>query len=292
VRVCAASVDRGTWHAMAGLPYPIRLAGFAVRQPKALNPGRNVAGIIESAGANETGFAPGDEVYGTCDGAFAEYAIARAGRLASKPANLSFEHAAAIPVSGLTALQAVRDEAQVRAGQKVLVIGASGGVGTFAVQIAKAVGAEVTGVCSTAKVDLVRSLGADRVLDYTREEIAGGGRRYDAILDTGGNRPLSQLRGALTPAGRLVIVGGETDGRLLGGSDRQLRALVLSRFVKPTLTTFVCSENAADLAALRDLVESGAVAPAIDRTFPLDEVPAAVRYLLEGRARGKVVIAV
>lgn len=168
VRVCAASVDRGTWHAMAGLPYPIRLAGFGVRRPKGLNPGRNVAGIIESAGANVTGFAPGDEVYGTCDGAFAEYAIARAGRLASKPAHLSFEHAAAIPVSGLTALQAVRDKAQVRAGQTVLVTGASGGVGTFAVQIAKAVGAEVTGVCSTAKVDLVRSLGADRVLDYTR----------------------------------------------------------------------------------------------------------------------------
>jgi NADPH:quinone reductase-like Zn-dependent oxidoreductase len=274
------------------LPYPIRLAGFGVRRPKALNPGRNVAGVVESAGANVTGFAPGDEVYGTCDGAFAEYALARAGLLASKPANLSFEQAAAIPVSGLTALQAVRDRAQVRDGQTVLVIGASGGVGTFAVQIAKALGAEVTGVCSTAKVDLVRSLGADRVVDYTREEIADGGRRYDAILDTGGNRPLSQLRGALTPTGRLVIVGGETDGRLLGGSDRQLRALVLSRFVKPTLTTFVCSENAADLAALRCLVESGAVAPAIDRTFPLDEVPAAVRYLLEGRARGKVVIAV
>jgi NADPH:quinone reductase-like Zn-dependent oxidoreductase len=292
VRVRAASVDRGTWHAMAGLPYPIRLAGFGLRRPKALNPGRSVAGAVESVGKDVTEFQPGDEVYGTCDGSFAEYAAARAGRLAAKPANLSFEQSAAVPVSALTALQAVRDHAQVRPGQKVLVIGASGGVGTFAVQIAKAFGAEVTGMCSTAKVDLVRSIGADHVIDYMRQDLADGEHRYDAILDIGGNRRLSPLRRALTPRGRLVIVGGETNGRWLGGSDRQVRALLLSPLVSQKLGTFVASENAEDLSVLRELVESGTLSPAIDRTFPLSETPAAVRYVQEGHSRGKVVIAV
>jgi NADPH:quinone reductase-like Zn-dependent oxidoreductase len=292
VRVHAASVDMGTWHVMSGLPYPIRVAGFGLRRPGALNPGRSVAGTVEAVGGHVTGHEPGDEVYGTCDGAFAEYARALAGRLAPKPANLSFEQAAAVPVSALTALQAVRDKARVQAGQTVLIVGASGGVGTFAVQIAKAFGAEVTGVCSTPKVDLVRALGADHVVDYTREDFADGEQRYDAILDIGGNRRLSHLRRALTPRGRLVIVGGETDGRWLGGSDRQLRALLLSPLVRQSLGTFVSSENSEDLSVLRDLVESGAVAPAIERTYPLAEVPAAIRHIREGRARGKLVITV
>jgi len=290
VRVVAASVDRGTWHVMAGLPYPIRVAGFGLRRPKARNPGRSMAGTVESVGKDVTGFVPGDEVYGTCDGSFAEYVRARAGRLAPKPANLSFEQAAAVPVSALAALQGVRDHGKVQAGQKVLIIGASGGVGTFAVQIAKAFGAEVTGVCSTAKADLVRALGADHVIDYTREDFADGQHRYDVILDIGGNRGLSHLRRALTPRGRLVIAGGETGGRWLGGTDRQLRAVLLSPLVSQKLGTFISSENSADLRILRDLIESGKIAPAIDRTYPLSEAPAAIRYVQEGRARGKVVI--
>ena len=292
VRVHAASVDRGTWHLMTGLPYPVRLAGFGLRRPKALNPGRSLAGTVESVGQNVTEFEPGDEVYGTCDGSFAEYARARASTLAPKPANLSFEQAAAVPVSALTALQAVRDHAKVQAGQKVLIIGASGGVGTFAVQIAKAFGAEVTGVCSTAKTDLVRSIGADHVIDYTRDDFADGSRRYDVILDIGGNRRLSHLRRALTPRGRLVIVGGENGGRWLGGTDRQLRALLLSPLVSQKLGTFIASENAVDLEVLRVLIESGKLAPAIDRTYPLSETPAAISYLFQGRARGKVVITI
>jgi len=292
VRVAAASVDRGTWHLMTGLPYPIRVAGSGLRRPKAPNPGRSVAGTVESAGQNVTEFAPGDQVYGTCDGSFAAYARARPGRLAPKPANLSFEQAAAVPVSALAALQGVRDHAKVQAGQQVLIIGASGGVGTFAVQIAKAFGAEVTGVCSTAKTDLVHSLGADHVIDYTREDIADGEHHYDVIFDIGGNRRLSHLRRALTPRGRLVIVGGETEGRWLGGTDRQLRAYALSLLVSQKLGTFISSENSKDLRALRDLIESGKVAPAIDQTYPLSQTPAAIRHVQEGRARGKVVITI
>ena len=193
VRVAAASVDRGTWHLMAGLPYPIRAGGFGLRRPKARNPGRSVAGTVESAGQDVAGFAPGDEVYGTCDGSFAEYACAPTGRLGPKPANISFARAAAVPVSGLAALQGVRDHGKVQAGQQVLIIGASGGVGTFAVQIAKAFGADVTGVCSTAKSDLVQAIGADHVIDYTREDFADGRHRYDVILDIGGNRRLSRF---------------------------------------------------------------------------------------------------
>ena len=274
VRVRAASVDRGTWHLMAGLPYPIRLAGFGFRRPKAPNPGHSLAGTVESAGQNVTGFKPGDEVYGTCDGSFAPYARARAGRLAPKPANLSFGQAAAVPVSALTALQAVRDQAQVQAGQKVLIIGASGGVGTFAVQIARAFGAEVTGVCSTAKTDLVRAIGADHVIDYTREDFADGQHRYDIILDIGGTSGLSHLRRALTHRGRLVLVGGESGGRWLGGMDRLLRARLLFPLVSQKLSTFIASENSADLRILQDLIESGKIAPAIDRTYPLSQTPA------------------
>ncbi len=292
VRVVAASVDRGTWHMMAGLPYPMRLAGFGLRRPKATNPGRSVAGTVWSVGKDVTEFKPGDEVYGTCDGSFAEYARARAGRLAPKPANLSFEQAAAVPVSALTALQAVRDRARVQAGQTVLIIGASGGVGTFAVQIAKAFGAEVTGVCSAAKTDLVRSIGSDHVIDYTREDVTDGEHHYDVILDIAGNRRLSQLRRALTPRGRLVIVGGEFDGRWRFGLGRLLLAPLLSLLVSQKLGSFIASENSEDLRVLRDLIESGKVAPATDRAYPLGETPAAIRYVQEGRARGKVVITI
>ena len=292
VRVHAASVDRGTWHIMAGLPYPIRLAGFGLRRPKYANPGRNLAGTVEAVGADVAGLAPGDEVFGMSTSTFAEYATARTDKLSTKPANISFDQAAAVPVSGGTALQAVRDHGRVQAGEKVLIIGASGGVGSFAVQIAKAFGAEVTGVCSTGKVDMVRALGADAVLDYTREDFAAGGSRYEVILDIGGNARLSRLRRALTPRGRLVIVGGETDGRLLGGTSRQIRAQLLSPFIGQKLGTFVASENAADLSALRDLIEAGKLTPVIDRTYPLAEAPAAIRRLLDGQARGKIVISV
>ncbi|WP_409332663.1 NAD(P)-dependent alcohol dehydrogenase [Trujillonella humicola] len=292
VRVHAASVDRGTWHIMAGLPYPIRLAGFGLRRPKYANPGRSLAGTVEAVGAAVTGFAVGEAVFGVGDATFADYALARPDKLAAKPANLTFEQAAAVPVSGLTALQAVRDHGRIQAGDQVLVIGASGGVGSFAVQIAKAFGAEVTGVCSTAKVDSVRALGADHVIDYTREDATDGRHRYDVVLDTGGNGRLSRLRRALTPTGRLVIVGGETDGRWLGGSDRQIRATLLSVFIGQKLGTFVASEKAADLCALRELIEAGAVTPAVDRTYPLTGVAAAIRHLLDGRARGKLVVSI
>jgi NADPH:quinone reductase-like Zn-dependent oxidoreductase len=292
VRVRASSIDRGTWHVMAGLPYPIRVAGFGVRRPKAGNPGRCLAGTVESIGAGVTGFVAGAGVYGICAGAFAEYVCARPRKLARIPASLSFEQAATVPISGLTALQAVRDHGRVEPAQRVLITGASGGVGTFAVQIAKAFGAEVTGVCSTAKLDLVRSLGADHVLDYASHDFADGEQRYDVILDVAGNRPLSDLRRALTPRGRLVIVGGETDGRLLGGSDRQVRAMLLSPFVGQKLGTFVASENSADLVVLHDLIEGGQVTPSVDRTFALGDVPAAIRYLIDGHARGKLAVTI
>jgi NADPH:quinone reductase-like Zn-dependent oxidoreductase len=290
VRVHAASVDRGTWHIMAGLPYPLRLAGFGLRRPKYRNPGRCLAGTVEAVGDGVTGFAPGDAVYGTCNGSFAEYVTAPADQLAPKPANLTFEQAAAAPISAVTALQGLRDRGRVEPGHTVLIVGASGGVGTFAVQIARAFGAEVTGVCSTAKVDLVRSLGADHVLDYTDDDIDG--RRYDVVLDTGGHRSLRRLRRALTPRGTLVIVGSETDGRWLGGFDRTIRALLLSPFVGQKLAPLASSENAADLIILTGLIESGQVRPVVDRTYPLEEAAAAIRHLLDGRARGKVVVSV
>jgi NADPH:quinone reductase-like Zn-dependent oxidoreductase len=290
VRVAAASVDRGTWHLMAGLPYLMRAAGFGVRAPKATNPGRALAGTVEAVGKDVTGFKPGDEVFGTSVGTFAEYVAAKPAKLAPKPAGLTFPQAAAVPISGATALQAVRDRAKVQGGDKVLIIGASGGVGTFAVQIAKAYGAEVTGVSSAAKVDVVRAAGADHVVDYSREDFAGGDRRYDVILDIGGNSRLSHLRRALTPRGRLVIVGGITDGKWLGGFDRQIRAQLLSPFVGQKLGSFAASENGKDLGVLRELIDAGKVAPAIDRSFPLVDVPAAIRYLSKGKVRGKVVI--
>ena len=292
VRVHAAGVDRGVWHLMAGLPYPIRLAGYGLRAPKNPVPGMDVAGVVEAVGSGVTRFQPGDEVFGVGTGTFAEYARAPEAKLAPKPANLSFEQAAAVGISGTTALQALRDHAQVKAGQTVLIIGASGGVGTYAVQLAKVFGAEVTAVCSTAKVEMVRSLGADHVLDYTREDFSTRGLRYDVILDIGGNASLARLRQALAPEGTLVIAGGETSGRWLGGTDRQVRALVLSRFIGQTLKTFVAKENHEDLLVLKELIEAGKLTPQIDRAYPLAEAPQAIDYLVAGRARGKVVITV
>jgi NADPH:quinone reductase-like Zn-dependent oxidoreductase len=292
VRVRAAGVNRGVWHLMTGLPYPIRLAGAGLRAPKTPNPGNELAGVVEAVGGDVTRFRPGDAVFGIGKGAFAEYARAPENKLAPKPANLTFEQAAVVAVSGSTALQALRNHGRVKPGQQVLIIGASGGVGTYAVQIAKCFGAHVTGVCSTAKVDLVRSLGADHVIDYTRGDFATGDRRYDVILDIGGNTSLSRLRRVLATKGTLVIVGGETGGRWLGGTDRQIRALLLSRFVSQKLGTFVNKENHEDLIVLAELIESGKITPVIDRTYPLVEAPEAIRYLEQGHARGKTVITV
>jgi NADPH:quinone reductase-like Zn-dependent oxidoreductase len=292
VRVHAAGVGRDVWHIMTGLPYPIRLAGYGLRAPKNPVLGSDVAGVVEAVGKNVTRFQPDDEVFGIGKGSYAEYVCARENKLAPKPANLTFEQAAVVAICGLTALQGLRDHGRVEPGQKALIIGASGGVGTYAVQIAKAFGAHVTGVCSTKKVEMVRSIGADHVIDYTQEDFAEGDQRYDLILDIGGNSSLARLRRALTPRGTLVIVGGETDGRWLGGTDRQLRALMLSRFVGQKLGTFVSSENHEDMIVLKDLIESGKIAPVIDRTYPLREVPEAIRYLEQGHARGKVVITV
>ena len=292
VRVHAAGVDRGVWHLTTGLPYAVRVAGFGLRAPKTRVRGLDVAGRVEAVGTGVTKLRAGDEVYGIAKGSFAEYACALESKLAPKPENLTFEQAAAVPVSGLAALQAVRDHGHVQAGAKVLILGASGGVGTFAVQIAKAFDAEVTGVCSTAKVDLVRAIGADHVVDYTQTDIVAGETRYDVILDIGGNRPLKQLRGVLGARGTLVIVGGETAGRWLGGADRQIRALLLSRFVSQKLGAFISSENRDDLLVLTELIESGQVTPVIDRTVPLRETPSVIRYLHDGHARGKVVVRV
>jgi NADPH:quinone reductase-like Zn-dependent oxidoreductase len=292
IRVHAAGVDRGVWHIMTGLPYPIRLAGYGLRRPKTPVLGMDVAGVVEAVGEDVTRFRPGDEVFGIGKGAFAEYARAPENKLAAKPANLTFEQAAAVAVSGSPALQAVRDYGRVESGQKVLIIGASGGVGTFAVQIAKVFGAEVTAVCSATKADMVRSLGADHVIDYRRDDFAGGEQRYDVVIDIGGNSSLSRLRRALTAKGTLVIIGGETGGRWLGGNDRQIRALLLSPFVGQKLRTLMPKENHQDMIALKELIEAGKITPVIDRTYPLSEAPTAIRYLQEGNVRGKVVITV
>jgi NADPH:quinone reductase-like Zn-dependent oxidoreductase len=289
--VHAAGVDRGVWHLMTGLPYLARLA-FGFRAPKTPVPGMDLAGVVEAVGKDASRFAPGDEVFGVGKGTFAEYALAREDKLAPKPANLTFEQAAVVAISGLTALQGLRDHGQIEPGQEVLIVGASGGVGTFAVQIAKAFGGRVTGVCGAAKVEMVRSIGADHVIDYTKEDFAEGEQRYDLILDIGGNSSLSRLRRVLTPRGTLVIVGGEGGGRWFGGVDRQLRAMMLSPFVGQKLLAFVSPENHEDMMALKELIESGKVMPVIDRTYPLSEVPEAIRYLQEGHAQGKVVITV
>lgn len=291
VRVRAASVNPYDWHFMRGKPYVMRLmVGF--RGPKQPVRGVDVAGTVEAVGKNVTGFRPGDEVFGAgWSGALAEYVRAGENDFARKPANLTFEQAAAVPMAGCTALQAVRSHGQLQAGQRVLINGAAGGIGSFAVQIARALGAEVTGVCSSGNLELVRSLGADHSVDYTREDFSRSGERYDLIVDTVGNRSLSALRRVLTPKGTLVLVGGG-GGRLLGPIGFLLRARVVARFVDQRILSFVAKLRSDDLAALAELAEAGKVTPVIDRTYPLSEAPEAIRYLEAGHARGKVVVTV
>ncbi len=289
VRIRAAGVDPGVWHLMEGSPYLVRLMGFGVRRPKTRVRGMDFTGVVHAVGGDVTRFRPGDEVFGICQGSFAEYALTTVDKIARKPERLGFDEAAAVPVSASTALQALRDKGRVAPRQKVLVIDAGGGVGTFAVQIAKAFGAEVDGVCGTGKVDLVRSLGAARVFDYTRDDFGGG---YDLIVDTAGNRSLTSLRKALSPRGTLVLVGGETKGKWIGAVGRTLRALVLGPFVKQKLRGLLATENHEDLDTLRALIDAGKVTPVIDRTYPLAEAPEAIRHVREGHTSGKVVITV
>ena len=288
VRTRAAGVDRGTWHLMTGQPYAVRLM-FGLRRPKHPVPGRDVSGVVAEVGGDVSDVSVGDEVMGTADGSFAELALVPQSRVAPKPVRLSFEESAVLPVSGLTALQAVRDAGRVKPGDQVLVIGASGGVGSYAVQIATAYGAEVTGVASGAKADLVRSLGATRVIDYTREDLADG-TRYDVILDIAGRRPLRQLRRLLAERGTLVILGGEGGDRWLGGVHRQLAAIALSPFVRQRLTSMISKESATDMAELTQLVERGQLRPLLERTFELQEAAKAIDHVANGHVRGKVAV--
>jgi NADPH:quinone reductase-like Zn-dependent oxidoreductase len=295
VRVHAAGLDRGVWHVMTGLPYLIRLVvpTLGLRRPKVPVRGMDLAGRVEAVGAHVTRFAPGDAVFGWSDhGSYAQYVSVPEDHLAPMPTNLTFEQAAAVPISGFAALQGLRDVGEVRPGQQALVIGAAGGVGSFAVQLAKAFGARVTGVASTAQLDLVRAIGADDVVDYTREDVTDGRRRWDLVLDTAGHRSLSRLRRALTPGGTLVIVGSEGRGRWLGGFDRNLRAVALSRLVGQRLRMLASKPRQEDLQVLRELIEAGKVTPVIDRAFPLGEVPEAIRHMVEGHGHGKTVITV
>ena len=291
LRVHAAGLDRGTWHLMTGTPYLMRIIGFGFRRPKNRVPGVDVAGTVVAVGSAVTKFDVGDEVFGMSRGSFAEYAAAREDKLAHKPASCTFEQAATVGISGGTALQALT-VGRVQAGQRVLIIGASGGVGSFAVQLAKASGAEVTGVCSTDKLHLVTNLGADRVVDYLREDFADGVHHYDLIIDIAGNSTLSRLRRALTPTGTAVIVGGESKGNLTGGMDRQLRAMILTPFVSQRLTGLASKERASDLEVLAGQITAGAVTPSIDRTYPLDQVPEAMRHLAAGKVKGKTAITI
>ena len=291
VRVHAAGLDRGTWHVTRGLPYALRLA-FGIRAPKNPVPGLDPAGTVMAVGAAVTRFAVGDHVFGVGKGTFAEYATARESQLALKPANISFEQASVVPVSACTALQALRAAGQVAPGQKVLILGASGGVGSYAVQLAKAAGAEVTGVCSTAKMDLVRWLGADHVLDYTKQDFADGTEHYDLILDIAGNPTPARLRRALTPTGTAVITGGEEGGSWTGGMDRQFRALALSPFISQRFAMVMATQGAADLEYLAGLIDAGTLTPTVDRSYPLEQVPDAMRYFDAGKVRGKIAITI
>ena len=288
VRVHAAGLDRGTEHLVNGKPYAVRLA-FGLRRPKNPVPGRDVAGTVEAIGSAVTRFAVGDEVFGVAPGSFAEYAIAHESRLAPKPASLTFEQAAVVPVSAATALRALLDVGRLEAGRSVLVIGASGGVGTYAVQLAKAYGAEVTGVCSAAKADLVRSLGADHVLDYATGDFADGSRHYDLVIDIAGNPTFRRLRRALAPRGTVVFVGGEDSGEVIG-MGRQLRGVLLGAFLRQRFALLPTKERGSDYERLAELVEAGRLVPALDRTYPLAETPLALRQLEEGLVRGKVAV--
>jgi NADPH:quinone reductase-like Zn-dependent oxidoreductase len=292
VRVRAASVNPADWHFMRGVPYVMRPQS-GLRKPKKNFVGHDVAGQVEAVGKAVTGFRPGDEVFADVGaGGFAEYASVSEGVLVLKPANLTFEQAAAVPLAGLTALQGLRDAGQIRPGQKVLIIGASGGVGTFAVQIANSFGAQVSAVCSTRNMELVRSLGADAVIDYTQGDFTQSGQKFDLIFQLAGTSSPSHCRRVLTSKGTLVLSSGESDGRWIGPVDRLVKAAVLSPFVSQKLGSFLAKPNKDDLQFLKELIEAGKLMPVIDRTYPLSEVPEAIRYLEEGHARGKVVIAV
>ena len=289
VRVVAAGIDRGAWHFMTGEPYLMRILGFGLRAPSVAVPGTNFAGVVEAVGPDVNGFEPGDEVYGATRGTFAEYAVASIGKVAPKPPQLSFGQAAVLPYPTFVAMQALHDRGHVQPGQHVLVVGASGAVGTIAVQLAVACGATVTGVCSGRHADLVRSLGAIDVIDYTREDLTHGARRYDLIIDIGGRTSIARLRRALLRTGTLVIVGGEGD-RWIGGIQRQLWAAVLSVFVPQQLTAFVVKESASELLKMNALVADGKVAPVLGQTFPLADGEAAVAAFETGDVDGRIVI--
>jgi NADPH:quinone reductase-like Zn-dependent oxidoreductase len=292
VRVHAAGCGPDVWHVMAGLPYMARPV-IGLRRPKLAVRGWDLGGIVEGVGANVSDFTVGDEVMGTGDGSFAELVVTQPDKLVPKPANLTFEQAAAIPVSGTTALRAVRDEGAVHPGQRVLVIGAAGGVGSLAVQVSKALGADVTGVSSTSKTDLVRSIGADEVVDYTREDFTDGSKHWDLIVDTAGRRPLRQLRRALTPKGTLVVVGGDGGGRWTGGFFRGIfRGPLVSLFVGQRLRGLATKIRKEDLVTLVEMIEAGTITPVIDRTYPLIEAPDAIRHLERGHAAGKIVVTI
>jgi NADPH:quinone reductase-like Zn-dependent oxidoreductase len=290
IRIRAAAVNPMDYHLMSGA-YLMRLMS-GLRKPRMTRPGVDLAGEVEAVGSNVTRFQPGDAVFGTSRGAFAEYVCARENKLALKPANLTFEQTAAIPIAGVTALQGLRDKGRIQPGQTVLINGASGGVGTFAVQIAKSFGADVTGVCSTRNVDLVRSIGADHVIDYTRDDFTRSAERYDLIFDCVGNRPLSACRRVMTPKGTFVAAGVRPGGRWIGPLPYLLKVLVSSRFVSQNVVFFIASIKPDDLIVLKELIEANKVTPVIDRRYTLSEVPEAIRYLKEGHARGKVVITV
>jgi NADPH:quinone reductase-like Zn-dependent oxidoreductase len=295
VKVHAAAVNPYDWHFIRGTPYIMRLMMAGIRKPKDPRLGVDYAGTVEAVGKNVTQFKPGDEVFGNRTGAFAEYVCVRADRaVALKPANVTFEQAASVPVAALTALQGLRDHGKVQPGQKVLINGASGGVGTFAVQIAKTFGADVTGVCSTRNLELVRSLGADHVIDYTKEDFSKGDERYDVILDNVGTQPLSGFRSVLKPNGICVMIGGggPNEGKWVGPMARPIKALLMSPFISQKIGMMMAEGNKADLNTLADLMQSGKVTPVIDRTYPLSEIREAIRYLETGRARGKVIITV
>src|SRR5437660_3391601 len=295
VRVRAASVNPYDWHFVEGTPKIMRVLGVGFRKPKDTRLGVDFAGTVEAVGKNVTHYKPGDEVFGGRGGAFAEYVCRRAdGAVALKPANITFEQAASVNIAGITALQGLRDKGKVQPGQKVLINGASGGVGTFAVQIAKSYGADVTGVCSTRNLELVRSLGADHVIDYTKENFAKSEQRYDVILDNVPNHSLSECRRILTPKGKYVMIGGggPNEGRWIGHFGRVIHTLLLAPFISQQMGMMMADANQKDLTVLADMMQSGKVKPVIDRTYKLSEVPQAIRYLEEGHARGKVIISV
>ena len=292
VKVFAAAVNPLDWHFVRGTPYFMRM-GTGLRKPKVTRLGVDFAGTIESVGPGVTKFKPGDEIFGGMNGAFAEYVRVRdEGAVTLKPANISFAQAAGVPIAAITALQGLRDQGKVQAGTKVLINGASGGVGTFAVQIAKAFGAHVTGVCSGRNVDMVRSLGADEVVDYTRDDFTMGDVKYDVILDNVGNRTIGEIRRVLAPEGRFIVIGGggPDKGNWIGPMLLPLKTVFMGPFVSQKMGMMMADLNAADLAALGELMQSGKVTPVVDRTFPLSETADAIRYVETGRARGKVII--